>query len=139
MEELNIAKQIKVFKKICECGQRIGYVQKEYEEYLINEQSKILDLTDDDRRNIELQAIDYFFGKRMCCRNTFWNSRMPFIKDSNRGAFKDLANLLTENTISKTITIKNGVKFIPIVDPPEFPDYVPLLKVEPELDFIPRR
>lgn len=124
-----MSKVVKIIPKVCECGQRLGYRQKEYEDELISKQNKVMEetgqLTGDDMRLIELETVNKFFGMKMCCRNCFWNSRIPFIKDANKNAFLDLVGISSAEGRNTRKTISRpGLIFKPRIEPPEFPGSV---------------
>lgn len=125
----SITKVVKIIPKICECGQMMGHRQKDYEEALIKKQSLIENLTEEDKRLIELETFKDFFGMKMCCRTAFWNSDVPFIKSTNHNAFVDETGISSKNTkMTKKSVIKQGVIFIPSTPPPDFPEILNIEK-----------
>ena len=115
---------VAIIPRVCTCGQFLGCRQKDYEDSLIEKQSIIgKSITVDQKRLIELEVCKEFYGMKMCCRNTFWNKRIPFIKDANKDSFVDEIGILNgyQNGPSK----KRGIIFLPQREVPDFPDFYP--------------
>jgi DNA-directed RNA polymerase subunit N (RpoN/RPB10) len=109
--------QKKIIPKICTCGELMGHRQKDYEDRILEELEKNKDL-----RKIELDLHKEFGWVKICCRKTYLNSRIPFIRDSNKDAYVDNIDLFKTKT--KLPITKNCCEIFPTKKVPDFPKLI---------------
>ena len=100
----------KIIPRVCVCGERMGYRQKDYEDLLIQRK-------DDSRKpaDIENELIREFGWNKICCRSSYFvNARIPFIRDSNRDAYVNMEK-------NGDHVYKDGLALVPRREPPSFP------------------
>jgi len=116
-----------ILPKRCSNGHKIGYLQKDFEEYLEENYDKIRterELTEEDKRIITNQGLVNFNWNKLCCRNSYINSRIAIISDSNKVVYTDTLGLSKPSKIMRSpedIIYKSGNKYVPTKDVPLFP------------------